>query len=126
MIQRRTIDTVRCAESQYQKMNIEITSDAAIISTKKNLTIWKNSPTQVSLWSSTTVKKDWERQLAVYADFDCSLIKSDEPGVLHKHEPNSAAFYFVNTFNHSKHKPWSYVGKDCVAKLIIEQSKLAQ
>ena len=43
-----------------------------------------------------------ERPLVVHADFECSLIKADEPGIRHKHEPNSAAFYNVNTFNPSR------------------------
>ena len=48
------------------------------------------------------VKKKLKRQLVVYADFECSLIKSDEPSILQKHEPNSATVYFVNTFKPSK------------------------
>ena len=52
----------------------------------------------MSLLSSTTFKISWKRQFAVYADFDCSLIKSDEPGILQMHEPNSATVYFVSIF----------------------------
>ena len=54
------------------------------------------------------------------------LIKSDEPGILQKHEPTSAAFIFVNTFNPSRNQAWSYVGKDCVSKLIADLNKLTQ
>ena len=71
-------------------------------------------------------KNKLKRPFVVYADFECSLIKSDEPGILQKHEPNSAAFYFVNTFEPTKNKLWSYVGKDCVSKLIIALNELAQ
>ena len=52
--------------------------------------------------------------------------KSDEPGILQKHEPNSAAFYYVNTWNPRNNQTWSYVGKDCLLKLIIDLNKLAQ
>ena len=71
-------------------------------------------------------KNKLQRPFVVYADFECSLIKSDEPIILQKHEPNSAAFYFVNTCKHIKNKLWSYVGKDCVSKLIIILNELAQ
>ena len=67
-----------------------------------------------------------KRPFVVYADFECSLIKSDEPGILQKHEPNSAAFYFVNTVEPTKNKLWSYVGKDCVSNLIIALNELAK
>ena len=46
--------------------------------------------------------KKLKRQFAVYADLDCSLIKSDEPGILQKHKPNSATVYFVSIFKPTK------------------------
>ena len=52
-----------------------------------------------------------------YADFECSLIKSDEPSILRKHEPNSAALYLVNTFEPVKKKLWSYVVKIALPSL---------
>ena len=64
-----------------------------------------------------------QRLFVVFADSECFFAtKPDEPGKLQKHEPTSAAFYSVNTFNCSKNKTWSYVGKDCVSKIIIELS----
>ena len=54
------------------------------------------------------------------------LINNDEPGILQKHEPTSAAFYFVNTFNPKTNQTWSYVGKDCFSKLITDLNKFAQ
>ena len=48
-------------------------------------------------------KKKLKRQFVVVADFECSLIKSGEQSILQKHEPNSAAVYFVNIFK-SSHK----------------------
>ena len=64
-----------------------------------------------------------QRPFVVFADFECFFAtKPDEPGKLQKHEPTSAAFYFVNTCKRSKNQTWSYVGKDCVSKLLIELS----
>ena len=54
------------------------------------------------------------------------LIINDEPGILQKNEPTSAAFYFVSTFNPKTNQTWSYVGKDCFSKLITDLNKLAQ
>ena len=62
----------------------------------------------------------------MYADFECVLIRSDEPRILYKHEPDSAAYDIVNTCKPDKNKLWSYVGKDSVRKLIIELYNLAQ
>ena len=67
-----------------------------------------------------------ERPFIVYAVFECSLTKSEEQGILHNHEPNSAAYYVVNTFEFDPNMRWSYVGKASAAKLIIELNKLAQ
>ena len=66
-----------------------------------------------------------ERPYVVYADFECSLIPSDEPGILHKHEPNSAAYYFVDTFKPDNNYLRSFVGKDCVSKLILDLNDIS-
>ena len=55
-----------------------------------------------------------------------ALEKSDEPRILHKHEPYSAAFMCVDNFSPSINQPWSYVGKRCVAQMIIKLNKMAQ
>ena len=83
-------------------------------------------PEKVEFMEFYNFKNKLSRPFVVYANFECSLIKSDEPGILQKHEPNSAAFYFVNTFEPIKNKLWSYVGQDCVSKLIIELNELSQ
>ena len=79
----------------------------------------------MSLWSSF-LKKKLRREFLLYADFECYLIKSDEPGILQKHEPNSAAVYFVKLFNPSKNQTWPHVGKYCVSNIIIALNELSQ
>ena len=59
-----------------------------------------------------------ERQFAVYCDFECYMIKSEEKNVLHTHEPNSVAYYLVCTFDNND--LWSYVGKDCATKVLLK------
>ena len=65
-----------------------------------------------------------ERQFVVYCDFEYNLIKSERKIVLHTHEPNSVALYFVCTYNNNN--LWSYVGKDCENKLLITLNELAE
>ena len=43
-----------------------------------------------------------ERPFIVYADTECSLIKTDDPNKVARHVVNSACFYFVCTYDHSK------------------------
>ena len=63
-----------------------------------------------------------ERPYITYADFECSQCEEvDEHGNTRtKHVPNSACFYFVCTYDHSKSKLWYAVGEDCVIKMILE------
>ena len=61
----------------------------------------------------TTILKD---TFVVYANIECSLLKSEDDGILHKNAPSSAAL-FVNTVEPSKHEFGSYVGKDWLLKL---------
>ena len=69
-----------------------------------------------------------ERPYITYADVECSQCEEvDEHGNTRtKHVPNSACFYFVCTYDHSKNKLWYAVGEDCVIKMILELYKLAK
>lgn len=42
-----------------------------------------------------------------------------------RHVVNSACFYFVCTYDHSKNRMWSHVGEDSIYEMIIELSSLA-
>jgi len=64
-----------------------------------------------------------ERPFIVYADFECSLIPTDMPDKVARHEPNSAAAYFVCTFDNSRNKLYKFEGRDCVINM-IEQLRL--
>ena len=64
-----------------------------------------------------------ERPFVVYCDFECSLIKTEMSDKIARHEPNSAAAYFVCTFDSSRNKYYKFEGRDCVLNL-IEQLRL--
>ena len=64
-----------------------------------------------------------ERPFIVYCDFECSLVKTEMSDKIAQHEPNSAAAYFVCTFDSSRNKYYKFEGKDCVVNL-IEQLRL--
>ena len=68
-------------------------------------------------------KNTLERPFIVYADFECSLIPTDMSDKIAKHEPNSAAAYFVCTFDESRNKYYKFEGRDCVINM-IEQLRL--
>ena len=64
-----------------------------------------------------------ERPFIVYCDFECSLIKTEMSNKIARHEPNSAAAYFVCTFDTSRNQYCKFEGRDCVINL-IEQLRL--
>ena len=64
-----------------------------------------------------------ERPFIVTCDFECSLIKTEMSDKIARHEPNSAAAYFVCTFDSSRNKYYKFEGRDCVLNL-IEQLRL--
>jgi len=49
-----------------------------------------------------------ERPFIVYADFECSLIPTEMSDKIAKHAPNSAAAYFVCTFDSNRNKYYLY------------------
>jgi len=66
-----------------------------------------------------------ERPFMVYGDLECSLCETDDAENIARHVPNSACFYFVCTFDTSRNFLWEHVGDDCVEKMIVELSALA-
>ena len=66
-----------------------------------------------------------ERPFIVYCDFECSLIKTEMSDKIARHEPNSAAAYFVCTFDSSRNKYYKFDGRDCVLNLIDKLRLLA-
>ena len=68
-----------------------------------------------------------ERPYVVYADFEATnykykdteaILKESASRRLTRHVPNSVCLYIVCTYDSSKNELWSYVGKDCVVKMI--------
>ena len=107
------------------KKNIDITSEAAIISTK--IQWFQNSHNLAGLWSFTTSTTNCKGRLLsmpiLIAFFDK---KTDEPSILQTHGRNSAALYFVHIWNPANSSDLAICRKDCVLKRIIELNKLAQ
>ena len=66
-----------------------------------------------------------ERPYIVYADTECSLIPTNDANTVAKHVVNSACFYVVCTYDHTKNRMWSHVGEDSVREMILELSALA-
>jgi hypothetical protein len=64
-----------------------------------------------------------ERPFIVYCDFECSLIPTDMSDKIAKHEPNSAAAYFVCTFDSSRNQNYKFRGRNSVINL-MEQLRL--
>ena len=64
-----------------------------------------------------------ERPFIVYCDFECSLIPTDMSDKIALHTPNSAAAYFVCTFDYSRNQYYKFEGRDCVQNL-LEQLRL--
>ena len=64
-----------------------------------------------------------ERPVIVYADFECSLIPTVMSDKIAQHAPNSAATYFVCTFDSTRNKYYKFEGADCVQNM-IEQLRL--
>ena len=66
-----------------------------------------------------------ERPFIVYCDFECSLIETDMSDKIARHEPNSAAAYFVCTFDNRRNQYYKFEGRDCVINLIEQLRILA-
>jgi hypothetical protein len=70
-------------------------------------------------------KNTLERPYVVYADTECSLCQTCDDSKIAKHEPNSACFYLVCTYDNSKNRLWSSVGKDCITEMVLELNRTA-
>ena len=68
-----------------------------------------------------------ERPHVVYADFEATnceykdteaIFKESSSRRLTRHVPNSGCLYIVCTYDSNKNELWSYVGEDCVVKML--------
>ena len=67
-------------------------------------------------------KNQLERPWIVYGDTECSLCPTGDKNKIDRHEPNSACFYLVCTYDNSKNRLWSHVGKDCITETFFLNS----
>ena len=66
------------------------------------------------------------RPYIVYADTESSLKKIDDPNKMHEHIANSACFVFICTYDPSQNRIWYHGGEDCIIKMLLELTKLAE
>ena len=72
------------------------------------------------------LKNQLGRPYIVYADAECSLCQTDDKNKVSRHEPNSACFYLVCTYDSSKNRLWASVGKDCATEMIVELNRTSE
>ena len=88
----RTIDIVQFVLNKLPLNNtMHIYQNAMNI--QKNSTLLK-LPEEGRVLEFTNFKNQLQRPYIVYADTECTLVKSKEPGIFHKHVANSACFLF--------------------------------
>jgi hypothetical protein len=80
-------------------------------------------PSEGATMKFKSFKNMLERPFIVYCDFECSLIPTDMSDKIAKHEPNSAAAYFVCTCDNSRNQYYKFEGRDCVQNM-LEQLRL--
>jgi hypothetical protein len=83
-------------------------------------------PTEGTSMSFTNHKDKMERPFMVYADWECSLIKTHEEGKTHRHIANSCAFYFVCTFDKTRNQYYSFEGEQCTIEMVAKLKALAK
>ncbi len=71
-------------------------------------------------------KDTMERPFMVYADWECSLLKTHEEGKTHRHKANSCGFYFLCTFDASRNKYYEFKGDDCTTEMILKLKEIAK
>ena len=66
------------------------------------------------------------RPFMIYADFESTLFKTDDPNKIAEHVPNSVGFAFVCTFDPSRNFYKQFTGEGCVMDFLIELNVLAE
>ena len=62
----------------------------------------------------------------IYADFESTLAKTNDPQKLAEHIPNSVGLAFVCTFDPSRNYYKQFVGDDCVINFMLELKCIAE
>jgi hypothetical protein len=66
------------------------------------------------------------RPFMIYADFESTLVKTNDPQKLAEHIPNSVGLAFVCTFDPSRNYYKQFVGDDCVINFMLELKCIAE
>jgi hypothetical protein len=81
-------------------------------------------PEEGSTMKFKNFKNTLERPFIVYADIEGTLIKIDDPNLLHRHEANSCCYYFVCTYDNSLNRLETFEGPNCIVDMIESLYKL--
>ncbi|NDB82316.1 MAG: hypothetical protein EB127_06190, partial [Alphaproteobacteria bacterium] len=65
------------------------------------------------------------RPFIIYADTESTLVPTGDQNKIQKHEINSCCCYFVCTFDSSRNKLFTFVGKECLEQMILTLSDIA-
>jgi hypothetical protein len=65
------------------------------------------------------------RPFIIYADTESTLAPNNDENKINKHIINSCCFYFVCTFDSSRNELFTFVGDDCLNKMIIKARHLS-
>ncbi|MFM7980254.1 MAG: hypothetical protein ACKPKO_13145, partial [Candidatus Fonsibacter sp.] len=83
-------------------------------------------PEEGKMMKLKNLKNQLMRPFIVYADLESYLKTLSDPNKTHKHIANSASFVFICTYDPSQNKTWYHVGEDCIVKMLLELTKLAE
>ncbi len=83
-------------------------------------------PEEGSSMKFKNYKDTMERPFMVYADWECSLLKTHEEGKTHRHKANSCGFYFLCTFDDTRNKYYEFKGDDCTTEMILKLKEIAK
>ena len=72
------------------------------------------------------LKNKLERPFIVYADTECTLVKTTDQNKSHEHVVNSCCFNFVCSYDNSKNRLWHSTGPDCVVQVVKELYSLGE
>ena len=105
--------TVQCCDQTFEEHLLQ-----THYSTTNNCNL--EMPEEGSTMTFETYKDAMEIPLMVYADWECSLLKTHEEGKTHRHKANSCGFYFLCTFDDSRNKYHEFRGDNCTTEMIFK------
>ena len=83
-------------------------------------------PEPGSVMKFKNFKNKLERPFIVYADTECTLVKTNDPNKIHEHVVNSCCFQFVCSYDSSKNRLWHSTDADCITQMIRELYTLGE